>query len=260
MNKLKKVLVVTMLAILTVAMNTAVFASTNDLIKLIDKQEYSEDFKKWLELGEDQKASVKMPLTFDIVKTEFKSNNPIDIVQSVGNTLESKFTLQDLIPENLVVRNQQSTNSCWAFASLGTIESHLALTNYYNNKPVKVYDLSERHMEYSVTREFKNGKINKFGLDRELGQGGNYLISMGYLTNGMGAVDEKDMPFVNALEEIDLSEIQNKNVVTTLYDTINFPKYKATDDLTDIKLKIKQHIKKYGAVEAVVHGAEILSD
>ena len=132
MNKLKKVLVVTMLAILTVAMNTAVFASTNDLIKLIDKQEYSEDFKNWLELGEDQKASVKMPLTFDIVKTEFKSNNPIDIVQSVGNTLESKFTLQDLIPENLVVRNQQSTNSCWAFATISSLETNLALLNYQN--------------------------------------------------------------------------------------------------------------------------------
>ena len=122
MKKLRKVLVVTLLAIITVAMNTAVFASTNDLIKLVKEQ-------------------------------------------SVGNTLESKFTLQDIIPENMVVRNQKNTNSCWAFASLGSLESHLALTNYYNDKEAKVYDLSERHMEYGVTRVFNNNEINNIGLE-----------------------------------------------------------------------------------------------
>ena len=260
MKKLRKVLVVTLLAIITVAMNTAVFASTNDLIKLVKEPQYSEDFKEWLELDTNQRSGLKMPMTFDLIESNYQSNNPINIVQSVGNTLESKFTLQDIIPENMVVRNQKNTNSCWAFASLGSLESHLALTNYYNDKEAKVYDLSERHMEYGVTRVFNNNEINKYGLDRELGQGGNYLISMGYLTNGLGAVEEKSMPFVNGLEKIDLSEIQNKEVVTTLYDTINFPKYKATDDLTSIKSKIKQHVKKYGAVEAGIHGAEILSD
>ena len=111
MKKLRKVLVVTLLAIITVAMNTAVFASTNDLIKLVKEPQYSEDFEEWLELDTNQRSGLKMPMTFDLIESNYKSNNPINIVQSVGNTLESKFTLQDIIPENMVVRNQKNTNS-----------------------------------------------------------------------------------------------------------------------------------------------------
>ena len=174
MSKFKKILLILILAILTVATNTTVFASTKDILETVGDIEYSSEFNKWLELSNDEKMKVKTPVPFEVLNTNYESKNPIDIVQSVGSTLESRYTLQDYIPENMVVRNQMQTGSCWAFASLGVLESNLALTNYYNDKEAKVYDLSERHMEYSASREFKNGKINKFGLNRPLGKGGNY--------------------------------------------------------------------------------------
>ena len=260
MSKLKKILLISILAILTVATNTTVFASTKDILETVGDIEYSSEFNKWLELSNDEKMKVKTPVPFEVLNTNYESKNPIDIVQSVGSTLESRYTLQDYIPENMVVRNQMQTGSCWAFASLGVLESNLALTNYYNDKEAKVYDLSERHMEYSASREFKNGKINKFGLNRPLGKGGNYLISTSYLTNGMGAIEEKEMPFINELNEIDISEIENKEVVTQLYDTVVFPPQSSKEDTTEIKNEMKQHIKQYGAIEAGIHGAQILSD
>ena len=165
MSKLKKILLISILAMLTVAMNTTVFASTKDILKTVGEVEYSVEFEEWLELSDEEKMEVKTPITFEVLNTSFESKNQIDIVQSVGSTLESRYTLQDYIPENMVVRNQMQTGSCWAFASLGVLESNLALTNYYNDKEAKVYDLSERHMEYSASREFKNGAINKYGLD-----------------------------------------------------------------------------------------------
>ena len=260
MNRLKKILVITILAIIAVATNTTVFAGTKDILKTLGEVEYSADFVEWLELSEEERLKIREPLPYDILDTTYESNNPIDVVQAVGTTMESRFTLQDYIPENMIVRNQMQTGSCWAFASLGALESNLALTNYYNNKEAKVYDLSERHMEYSATRDFKSGGVNKFGLNRKLGTGGNYLVSTSYLTNGLGAVKEEDMPFKNELEQVAISEIQGKEVVTQLYDTIIFPKYTINDDLDPIKLKMKEHIKKYGAIEAGIHGAQILSD
>ena len=59
------------------------------------------------------------------------------------------------------------TNTCWAFASLGMLESHLGLQDYNNNQSAAVYDFSERHMQYATTRVFKNGEINKKGFNKK---------------------------------------------------------------------------------------------
>ena len=134
MSKLKKIILILILAILTVATNTAVFASTKDIIDTVGEIKYSSEVEEWLELSDEDKMKVKTPVSYEVLNTKYESKNPIDIVQAVGSTLESRYTLQDYIPENMVVRNQMQTGSCWAFASLGVLESNLALTNYYNDK------------------------------------------------------------------------------------------------------------------------------
>ena len=75
----------------------------------------------------------------------------------------------------------------------------------------------------------------------------------------MGAIDEAEMPFENNEDNIDISEIQNKNTTTTLYDTILF---EDIDDIgkTELMSKMKQVISNYGGIYAIFHGAQLLSD
>lgn len=73
------------------------------------------------------------------------------------------------------VKNQGSLGTCWSFASLMALESSLM--------PEEPYDFSEDHMSLR----------NSFGLDQN--DGGEYTMSMAYLTAWQGPVLEKDDPY-----------------------------------------------------------------
>lgn len=220
-------------------------------------EEYTEEYKKWVELPDEEKAKYTMPRMFEVPKTENNIEKNFYLLKS--NTA-SKFSLKDIIPSNVTIKNQLSTNTCWAFAGLAGLESNLAIQDYLNGRAVKVYDFSERHLEYAVTRGFKNGKINEMGYNRSLNTGGNSYMLMNYLTNGMGAIDESQMPFENNSNTIDINEIQNKVVKTKVNDIIQFPSYSSTEDTTAIKQQIKDHIQTKGGVMAGIYGAHIYSD
>lgn len=124
----------------------------------------------------------------------------------------------------------------------------------------KVYDFSERHMDYATTTNFDNNVKNPYGFNRVPGSSGNWYIATAYLTNGLGAIEESEMPFQNNVGVIDISQIQNKTVTTQVYDTIEFPTYTPTTVTEEIKQKMKEHIKNYGSISANIHGAQIQSD
>ena len=103
----------------------------------------------------------------------------------------TNFDLRNYI--EIPVKNQKSTQDCWAFATTTSLETNLQLRN--NQK----YDFSERHMTYATSREFKDG-INKLGHNRQATSGGKSSIAIAYYTSGRGPILEKDMPF-NEKEE-----------------------------------------------------------
>jgi len=87
------------------------------------------------------------------------------MARNIGSSLQTRFSLKDVIPNNIVVRNQKQTNLCWAFTSLASLETNLALANH----DAKKYDFSERHMGYATSRIFLNDVINPKGHNREAG-------------------------------------------------------------------------------------------
>ena len=171
----------------------------------------------------------------------------------------TNFDLRNYI--EIPVKNQKSTQDCWAFATTTSLETNLQLRN--NQK----YDFSERHMTYATSREFKDG-INKLGHNRQATSGGNSSIAIAYYTSGRGPILENDMPFNEKEELISLSEIQNKNVQKKVTDTVIFPSIakikdengnityqdasgKTTYDISEvnnIRNEIKEHIMNYGTV------------
>ena len=236
--------------ILTICTSTRIFAKNEEI-------EYSEDFKQWLELSDEERQKVMMPRMYDVPYTYIDSKNPLLNARLLKASINTRYSLKDVIPANLIIKNQMQTNSCWTFAALSTLETNLALSNYKRGVQLsKVYDFSERHMEYATSRTFPNDKINKYGYTRNVGDGGIYQFVSSYLTNGSGAIPEAEMPFENNENTVDISEIQNKTVSSQVYETVEFPDYsKATgDEKTEIMNRIKQHIQNYGAVQASIHG------
>lgn len=260
MKKQKKVVIMLLLILLiSILVENKVFALNKE--ELTKSVEYTENFKNYLELSEEERKKVLMPNPYEIKKTTTQTKNILKMARMLGTGItESRYSLKDVIPENVVVRNQKATNTCWAFASLASLESTLALQNYKAQISAKTYDFSERHMNYSASREFANNQINIYGYNKALNEGGNWYMAKSYLTNGNGAINETDMPFESNSNTINISEIQNKQVVSRVYDTIEFPSYSITEDTTEIKQKIKEHIKNNGAVFAAIHGAKLTSN
>lgn len=228
----------------------------NSLTQNLIRREYTKEYKEYLQLTEEERQKVLPPRMFEVEESTKEIKNPLRLARSVGNALTPKFSLKDVIGENVVAKNQGVTNSCWCFATMSSLETNLALTE----DKEKVYDFSEKHMNYATSQSFLNDAKNEKGFNRQVKDGGNWWSVVPYLTNGAGAIKESDMPFENNEDNIDISTIQNKEVVSQVYDTKTFPSYEVTQVTQEIKQTIKDHIKTYGSVFAQIHGANILSD
>ena len=259
MKKLKQVFIyVSSIIALILLTNQYVYAARQeiDVNDYIKKVEYSEGFENWVSLSQDEKNVTFYPKIYDDLNTPFSPENPIYKATLVGASVNSKFSLSEKIPNNLAIRNQYDTTTCWAFAGLSSLETNLALNDYKNGITNKIYDFSERHANYSSTRGFLNGATNMFGINRLPGDGGQWYMIENYLTNGQGAIAEEDMPFENSSDIIDISEIQNKKVISQVYDTVYFDNYnnQTGEEKTETMNEIKQHIQNYGSVFATIHG------
>ena len=187
------------------------------------------------------------------------SNNPyyIDNISKYANL--SKFSLKDIIPENVVVRNQGSENSCWAFTTLACLETNLALKNKRAGKETKVYDFSEQYMvSSSFYNNYLNGLINNRGLNFKPYEGGNFETrAIGNITNGYGVVNEADYPYLNTEAPVDLNSLKNKKIAADVLDTITFSNPKNNDERTALIKKIKEHIVENGGVYTAIKAPDI---
>ena len=187
------------------------------------------------------------------------SNNPyyIDNISKYANL--SKFSLRDIIPENVIVRNQGSENSCWAFTTLACLETNLALKNKRAGKETKVYDFSEQYMvSSSFYNNYLNGLINNRGLNFKPYEGGNFETrAIGNITNGYGVVNEEDYPYLNTEAPVDLNGLKNKKIVADVLDTITFSNPKNNDERISLVKKIKEHIVENGGVYTAIKAPDI---
>jgi C1A family cysteine protease len=145
---------------------------------------------------------------------------PTNLVKD--SNLPSKFDLRD--EEGVTsVKNQNPYGTCWAFATMASVESNL---KYTTGKDV---DLSEINMA-----------IDRDGIDG-LDKGGNFFMSTSYFANGSGPVLEKDDPYPSYGEQpVDKD-------IPPIYNINNCLLIPARKDSLD-NSKIKEAIMDNGAV------------
>lgn len=248
----KKLILIILLGIILLTISNKVYGIS------IKSEDYTEEYKQWLNLSDEEKSKTIMPAMYNIPNTITNSQylkqikNLSKFINLVGSSLETKYNLKDIIPENTTIKDQKQTNSCWSFASIGALESTLALSDSKNSKKATVYDYAERHMVYATTRAaFLNDAINKYGYNKKVSDGGNFYLATNYLTNGFGAINESDMPFENNENNINISEIQNKTVQTTVTDSVIFELN--SSNKAEIQTQTKEFIKNYGGVTANIY-------
>lgn len=248
----------------------------------IDVLECTEEYKAWLELSDEEKKNTIEPRKYKIEINDGKNvtllknsrvatKNVYSLLKSTASYTDKNFNLKNLIANNMKVKNQKQTNTCWTFAAMSSLETNLALKNYYSDKTEKLYDFSERHMAYMMSQSFTDG-TNKYGWDKNVSDGGHSIMSTSYLTNGTGAINESDMPFENNEDKISLKDVQDKTVQTTLEDTIVFPdiqpsdmyKYKTDEETRQnveiLKRQMKEHIISSGSINAGIYMPSYLGD
>lgn len=246
-----------------------------------------DEYKVWNELTIEEKETTLMPQTNSAqVPENILNKYEVEDVPYLVNSLlgkkiggfdnvsatvsNSRYSLADLL--NLRVEHQGSTTECWAFATLKSMESNIAIENGLTDIP----NFSERHADYATSRTFLDG-INENGFNRELGNGGLPISALAYLTNGQGAVLEEEMPFEDNEEKVNLTEIDkpvdtvvtdyqilpsiykkyeidgNGNTKSVSYFDVNGNEY-SKEEVNALRDIIKGHLVKYGAIATMTAG------
>jgi len=160
--------------------------------------EYSEEYKAWLRLSDEEKASTIMP---SMCKQD---NHNINLLGSNDYSMDY-FNLADS-GKVLGVRDQAASDDCWAFASLASLESNLLMNN------INTGFLSTAHLELMTQDSLYTPSFITF--NRDFNSGGRMEFTTAYVLNYWGPVKESDMPFETVLNLIDNNTTVNQSDVT----------------------------------------------
>ena len=183
----------------------------------------------------------------------------VDEYAATQTTPPDKYDLRDKI--HIEVENQHNFGVCFAFASLTSLETYLALN--YN----EYYDFSEIHFAASLCL-----KDNYYPtIEKSLKEGGNFNHFVLYTQKDNSLVLEQAMPMDNYLSNSqrekaikeDYNNIDNnfysiaKVNDTTSFDVIWGNKSKYSDsELNSFRTKVKNHIMQYGSISASIYSGE----
>jgi len=260
--------------------------SDNDNLNREIEEEYSDEYKEYLKLTDEEKAQVEVvPRKEKIDYSELET-----IKEEQEENLEKKYVIEDddnkeqedndeeeeeddeekddkeeenveVLPKyfnlkdeiDIKVESQGSFGLCWDFASVKCVETNLALTQG------KYYDLSESHIDYMTS------KLLSTKGSRDENGGGNFSDVKDYNMDYKGFVLEEDVP-LNVYEDFDYNTFYNipaEDIYISKY--VNFPalckKYDESEEeynkkLKDFQAAVKTHIMNYGSLYTVIEAPD----
>ena len=270
MKKAKKIL---LFAIITFLIITSISYAENDNKneKVEAGLKKSEEYKKWESLTNEEKENNIMPNYSNIsIDSSVKKSTLNNLLKEDMTSLPSSYNLGTIL-QNIKVKNQRHTASCWAFAFTSMMETTMA--NKYKKDNL---EYSPMHIDYKTSQFF----------NRKVGEGGSPYIALAYAASGLGPVYEEHFPFdsvydeeknnkdsyyLSDIKDVNLNQEIKEQVKDTTYfanifksyaddsieykDSLAFFGYnKYTDEQVDaMRNLIKQHIKEDGAVTATFY-------
>ncbi len=187
--------------------------------------EYTEEYKKWLTLSEEEKQEYIEPPAY-----ESNVESVEELIQESSSDINTNVSISNLPAYYQrkyygVVKDQGSSNACWAYSAANMFD-----TNYYlmNNLNKKLF--SNLHMDYITSYQY-----NKNGFNRRVDSGGNVQIALAYATNGMGISLESAIPDKNQLT---VDSVCNTPIVAKVNDYVKIAGEK----------QLKDYIYRYGVI------------
>jgi len=236
-------------------------------IKYISTKPYSEAYMQYLALSEEEKSKIeaipnKYSVPINAIYTESMEEN-YNVSQIASEQISESFDLRDYI--DIKVENQQSTGICYAFASLNSVETNLALIDNVN------VDLSEVHAASLIT-----------------GYGGNFISDTElYYADKIGPVYEENWPIANlfatnkdststaiynylsgatsSLSSTIKSKLKETEATKYVTETVNFPEISKSsseynsEEAEIVRKIIKKHIMQYGSLYANISSNALTS-
>lgn len=263
-------LVLLMLVLIVFTSISLAYNEDNNLI--IEEENYTKEYEKWLALSDQEKENYIMPSMYPI---NIEPNNAVSIlnIDAFAGNDEIPTAYNSLENLEIQIRDQGITNSCWAVTSTELFEILYAKTKNLE----KTISFSSRHIDYATSNVFANNVINEHGFNRTVGSGGRFEYAMAYYTSGKGPILETDMPFENNKDIIEISKIQNKQIQAQLEDYTEFPTISKSYDefgqvfytngasnstelisysqtqIDNFRKEIKKQIMQYGAIAAYTY-------
>ncbi len=205
MKKIINILIVSMLFfVATVNVNAIEFFTKEDIICT-----ETESYVKWKKMPESKRKEFIQPIrckeSFGKLKKIKLGDGMPSPIGGVDPFTATEFDLRDygyVSP----MKNQETTNLCWTFATNEVIES-----NYKVFNEGKSIDLSEKHMDYNIAKTYTDLTTNPYKLypERDLNEGGNYIMSSLYLASGRGGVKESRLPWSTTTSTPENAHLKN---------------------------------------------------
>lgn len=220
--------------------------------KIEDEDNYSDEYKKYLELSDEEKAKLEVIPRKEDVPEEKIDEIKDDTDENIIATLPEKFDLRDLI--DITVGNQGSYGLCWDFASSTALETHLKLRGIdYNPSELQIDFLSSNLMYGS----------------RELHAAGRfqYFVDM---ASSIGTISEENFTNLNidpdgfygkSNTNLDYLKLAKNDTPLYITKTVNFPSVykeygvatnKTDEEMEEFRNLVKAHIMTNGSLYAVM--------
>ncbi len=217
----------------------------------ITECEYTDSYKKWLTLTDDEKKDLIEPQKCKNDDLFYKIDKSLPNIGSASTT-DSKFNAADhgYITST---KNQGHDETCWAFATIGNVETSILKESIGNNTASSL-DFSEAHLAVAASKTanvlpYKSNDIREYN-----GPGSPVLHSSPYFTNRLGPVSEASFPY-SWMDEIGShTRTINKSDITSKIAnyTVNQHMYNS-DDSGACSAKATQTMKNY----LIQHGSMI---
>lgn len=222
--------------------------------------EVSDEYKNWRSLSDEDRANfIEPPYCKSRIKDQYSAKAVLDSNSYGELDINERYDLElkasvsqsryNAVDDGLVtsVKNQMNTNSCWAFTSNSLIET-AAL-----KEGLGTYDLSERHIEYAVTRNGFTDSVKSNGFNRNIDDGGNSYYSSTYYFRHEGPINESSMPFVDSTSKISIGSLPQTGAILDV-DTFNIEYFSTNTACTTNQIAaIKQRIVNYGSAGASMY-------